>query len=244
MKDSQNREISFNSPKLKTASMACLLSLLSVACTPQPPTVKSSAAQSAIAPVAAAPASTTQAIQAQASQPELCKITMVKIADPNPPTNVRSSPEVKPNNIVGKIENGKLVSVKTEKNGWFEITDPVQGWISKKVTESSCNQKRQRISFPPNSSSVTISDRFIGTGTHEYLLKANKGQTMTVTANKGSLPFIFAPGDGNRQQDLTGGGGNSGKKSWSGKLSATGDYILDLESNFKGYDYSFKVEVK
>lgn len=242
MKDSQNREISFNSPKLKTAGMACLLSLLSVACTPQPPTVKSSAAQSAIAPVAAAPASAPITV-AQASQPELCKITMVKIADPNPPTNVRSSPEVKPNNIVGKIENGKLVSVKTEKNGWFQISEPA-GWISKKVTESSCNQKRQRISFPPNSSSVTISDRFIGTGTHEYLLKANQGQTMTVTVNKGSLPFIFPPGDKNRQKDLTGGGDNTGKKSWSGKLPATGDYILDLESNFKGYDYSFKVEAK
>jgi hypothetical protein len=242
MKDSQNREISFNSPKLKTAGMACLLSLLSVACTPQPPTAESSAAQSAIAPVAAAPASAPITV-AQASQPELCKITMVKIADPNPPTNVRSSPEVKPNNIVGKIENGKLVPVKTEKNGWFQISDPV-GWISKKVTESSCNQKRQRISFPSNSSSVTISDRFIGTGTHDYLLKANQGQTMTVTANKGSLPFIFPPGDKNRKQDLTGGGGNSGKKSWSGKLSATGDYVLNLDSNFKGYDYSFKVEVK
>ena len=169
---------------------------------------------------------------------------MAKTADPNPPTNVRSSPEVKPNNIVGKLENGTWVSVKTEKNGWFEITDPVEGWISKKVTESSCNQKRLRISFPGNSSSVTISDRFIGTGSHEYLLRANQGQTMTVIVNKGSLPFIFAPGDGNRQKDLTGGGDNSGKKSWSGKLPATGDYILDLESNFKGYDYSFKVEVK
>lgn len=244
MKDSQNREISFNSPKLKTAGMACLLSLLSVACTPQPPTAESSAAQSAIAPVAAAPASAPITV-AQASQPELCKITMVKIADPNPPTNVRSTPEVKPNNIVGQIENGKLVPVNTEKNGWFEISDPTQlAWISKTVTESNCNQKRQRISFPANSSSVTISDRFIGTGTHEYLLKANQGQTMTVTVNKGALPFIFTPGDGNRKQDLTGGGDYTGKKSWSGKLPATGDYVLDLDSNFKGYDYSFKVEVK
>ncbi|MBW4496020.1 MAG: SH3 domain-containing protein [Oscillatoria princeps RMCB-10] len=243
MKDSQKREISFNSLWLKTASMACLLSLLSIACSPQPPAAESPAGTSQTVPVPAAPASTPLAAQAQASQPELCKVTMVKIADPNPPTNVRSSPEVKPNNIVGKVENGKLVPVKTEKNGWFEISEPA-GWISKKVTESGCNQKRLRISFAPNSSSVIISDRFIGTGSHEYLLKANQGQTLTVTANKGSLPFIFAPGDKNRKQDLGGGGDYSGKKSWTGKLPATGDYLLNLDSNFKGYDYSFTVEVK
>jgi hypothetical protein len=32
--------------------------------------------------------------------------------------------------------------------------------------------------------------------------------------------------------------------SWSGELAMTGDYTLELDSNYKGYKYSFSVQVK
>ena len=169
---------------------------------------------------------------------------MAKVTDPQPPTNVRSSPQVNPNNIIGQVNNGTLVSVQSEKDGWFEISNPVKGWISKTVMQSDCNEKTQRVSFPANSTSTSISSRFIGTGSHVYLLKGNQGQTLTLTVQEGPLPFVFPPNDPNRQKELTGGGGYSDKKNWTGQLSQTGDYILQLESNRSGYEYKFSVEAK
>ncbi len=53
-------------------------------------------------------------------QPEVCtRANMAIIADPNPPLNVRSSPRVASNNIVGQLQNGTRVSVVGEQNGWF-----------------------------------------------------------------------------------------------------------------------------
>ncbi len=232
------QKMSFNT-RLGRASMACLALLLAGGCT-QPPQSQ----QSVRSPAAIAPANAPAAAKPESAQPDVCKTTAAKISDSKPPTNVRSSPEVKPNNIVGKLNNGTLVSVKSEKNGWFEISEPVKGWVSKSVTQSDCNEKTKHVSFPANSTSTTISGRFIGTGSHQYLLKAAKGQTMTVTVEKGPLPFVFAPGDRNQQKDLTGGGAYSNKKSWSGQLAEAGEYTLQLESNRSGYDYKFAVQVK
>ena len=42
------------------------------------------------------------------------------------------------NNLVGILENGTPLPVITEKNGWFQISSPVQGWISKNRTKTVC----------------------------------------------------------------------------------------------------------
>ncbi len=175
---------------------------------------------------------------------EGCKITQAIVADPNPPLNVRSSPQVANGNIVGQLNNGTFVSVAEEKNGWLRITDPVPGWVAKNRTESSCSQVSKRITFAPQGDSAIVRGRIIGGGSHSYILRANKGQTMTVTVQKGALPFIFPPNDPYRRNDLSGGGHYSGKTSWTGKLPATGDYTLTLDSNYKGFEYEFLVRVK
>ncbi|MCU0518307.1 MAG: SH3 domain-containing protein [Oscillatoria sp. Prado101] len=173
-----------------------------------------------------------------------CKITQAKVADPNPPLNVRSSPQVANGNIVGKLNNGTFVSVAQEKNGWLQITDPVRGWVAKNRTESSCSQVSQRITFAPRGDSAIVRGQIIGGGSHSYIIRATKGQTMTVTVQKGALPFIFPPNDPYGRNDLSGGGHYSGKTNWTGKLPATGDYTLTLDSNFKGFEYEFLLRVK
>ncbi|KAM3101722.1 SH3 domain-containing protein [Phormidesmis sp. 146-12] len=170
---------------------------------------------------------------------ESCKVTMAKVSDPNPPLNVRSTPDTTSNdNVVGQLKNGTFVTVTGEQEGWFRISTPVKGWLSIKNVESGCNGKVERVSFGKGGNSVEISDRFIGVGSHEYRLNLAKGQMLTVRSEKGDLPLIFAPNGKviNDPQD--------GKQVWMSELPSTGDYKLQMESNFKGYKYAFSVEVK
>jgi hypothetical protein len=58
--------------------------------------------------------------------------------DPNPPLNVRSSPVVAPDNVVGKLRNGTQLIVVDENEGWLRITSPLEGWVYKELTVTSC----------------------------------------------------------------------------------------------------------
>lgn len=239
------------SPWLILAGTACLTGMLNVACATQPD--RSLAPPAASAPPASAVTGRAQAAIANATtkqrsappaaasrSPEVCKTTMAKVADPNPPLNVRSGPETTAK-IVGKLDNGTWIEVKAEKDGWFEISSPVAGWVSTSRTQSGCNQKTQRVNFPANGDSATITDRFIGTGSHKYLLKVARGQTMTVRNLKDVFPMIVAPDGkllaGDPYQDAN-------RTEWTGQLTLSGDYSLQLDSNYKGYEYSFTVTVK
>lgn len=179
--------------------------------------------------------------------PTVCEIHTVKVRDPNPPLNIRSAPNTT-SEILAKADNGQYLSVKSEQNGWLKIEynygKPIEGWVAKNRTESSCNLKEQHITLPPAGGIINISDRIIGGGSHEYTIEAVAGKTLTIKSDQGPLPFIFAPGDINRQKDLTGGGDYTGKTNWSGELPKTGEYTLILDSNFKGYEYKLDIEVK
>jgi Bacterial SH3 domain len=170
---------------------------------------------------------------------ESCKVTMAKVSDPNPPLNVRSTPNTtSDDNVVSQLKNGTFVTVKSEQEGWFQISTPVKGWVSIKGTESGCNGKVERVSFGKGGNSAEIRDRFIGTGSHQYRFNLAKGQTLTVRSDRGDLPMIVAP-NGKVINEPQG-----GKQVWMSELSSTGDYTLEMESNFKGYKYAFSVEVK
>ncbi len=170
---------------------------------------------------------------------ELCTVRMAIANDPEPPLNVRSAPSTDGDNIIGQVKNGTMVTVVDEENGWLQITTPMRGWVAKNRTENGCNQKLERISLG-DSSSVMIADRFIGTGDHRYVMKVSQGQTLTITRERGPFPSLIAP-DGTRLVD---GPMNEKRESWTGQLSQTGEYTFELESNFRGYRYSFLVEVK
>ena len=169
---------------------------------------------------------------------ETCEITMAKVADSNPPLNVRSNPTITPDNVVGKLKNGTFVTVTNQSDGWFAITTPVKGWIAKNQTDSDCNEKTERVSFGAGGDSVTISERFVGTGSHRYRFNLGKDQTLSVISDRGPLPMILAPNG----KELR--GTDDRQTSWTGELAITGDYTLELDSNYKGYKYSFSVQVK
>ncbi len=60
------------------------------------------------------------------------------IVDPNPPTNVRSTPVVNPSNIVGRLNQFTVINVISNKNGWLKISSPVKGWVSLNLTLVDC----------------------------------------------------------------------------------------------------------
>ncbi|MDX2232355.1 MAG: SH3 domain-containing protein [Leptolyngbyaceae cyanobacterium bins.349] len=172
-------------------------------------------------------------------QIESCVIKMATVDDPESPLNVRSSPTTaNTNNIVGQVQNGTFLTVTKVQNGWLQITEPLQGWVAQSRTRNGCNEKIERVRFGTGNTSTEISDRFIGTGFHKYLFQARAGQTITVTRQSGPFPFITKP-DGKLLADI-----QDDRDRWSGELPVSGDYGVQLDSNYKGYPYSFVVEIK
>lgn len=168
-----------------------------------------------------------------------CKITQAVVSDPNPPLNVRSIPQVSGSQIVGKLKNNTFVSVAEEQNGWLRITDP-PGWIAKNRTESSCSNVNQQINFLPGGEEAIVKGRIIGGGTHSYIIRAAKGQTMTVSNRKDVFPQIITPGG----KLLAGDPYQGDETEWTGKVPVTGNYTLELGSNFRGYEYEFSVKLR
>ncbi len=169
-----------------------------------------------------------------------CKISQAVVSDPNPPLNVRSNPQVRGSNIVGKLKNNTFVSVAEEQNGWLRITDPVPGWIAKRHTESSCSNVNQQINFLPGGDEAIVKGRIIGGGSHSYRIRARKGQTMTVRNRKDVFPQIITPGG----KLLAGDPYQGNETEWTGKVPVTGNYTLQLDSNFRGYEYEFSVKLR
>lgn len=58
--------------------------------------------------------------------------------DPSPPLNVRSSPVVAPDNVVGTVRNGTRLSVVDHNEGWLRINQPLEGWVYQDLTVTSC----------------------------------------------------------------------------------------------------------
>lgn len=170
---------------------------------------------------------------------ERCETTMAKINDPNPPANVRSQPNTGGNlsdsPIVGNLKNGTFVTIVDQRDNWFKISTPMKGWVAKKITLSGCNQKEERVKFANNRNDTTIADEFIGGGSHVYQLYLLKGQTLTLTPQKGPRPTVISPNGKVLVESY------DQSTSWSGKLPQSGNYQITLDSNFKGYKYAFEV---
>ncbi len=190
-------------------------------------------------PIAAAPNSTNAADNIRILS---CQTSSGLVNDPNGPLNVRSAPDTGSDNVVGSIADGALVSIVGDRGNWWQIDAPETGWVSKNLIDSTCNEKIARIEFPPNTASVTLSDRFLGTGYHHYQLEARAGQELTLEtlSDSSPLPFVIAPDD----RDITDGVGNTNATQWSGKLPEDGDYTIVFDSNFRGYTYEVMLIVK
>jgi hypothetical protein len=64
------------------------------------------------------------------------------IADPHPPLNIRSSPVVAADNKIASLPNGTTLTIVDEQNGWLRISSPLQGWVYKELTVTSCAQSQ------------------------------------------------------------------------------------------------------
>jgi hypothetical protein len=169
-----------------------------------------------------------------------CVVRMALVADPQPPLNVRSLPDSKNSKIVGKLENNTLVSVVEEKAGWLRITEPMVGWIAANRTRSSCANLDLDINGKPQPLKVLIKGEIIGTGSHVYRLEAEQGQTLTVQRNQSIFPVIITPSS----KVLAGEPSPNPPQQWQGKLTETGTYTLELDSNFRGFAYEFLVQLQ
>ena len=70
--------------------------------------------------------------------------------DPNPPLNVRSSPVVAPDNIVGNLKNGAELTVINENQGWLQVSAPIRGWIYEPLTVTTCNPDQKHSTSTTN----------------------------------------------------------------------------------------------
>ncbi|MEG4860028.1 SH3 domain-containing protein [Microcoleus sp. K1-B6] len=247
--------MSFTKRQIITVSLAGVATAVGVAVA----TIQSGAMKQSHVPLAESPASTRNQIAGPTNNPESrpgvpprkvepvvvtppnsgCKISQAVVSDPNPPLNVRSIPQVRGSNIVGQLKNNTFVSVAEEQNGWLRITDP-PGWIAKNRTESSCSNVTQQINFQPGGDEAIVKGRIIGGGSHSYRIRARKGQTMTVRNRKDVFPQIITP----RGQLLAGNPYEGNETEWTGKVPVTGNYTLQLDSNFRGYEYEFSVQLR
>jgi uncharacterized protein YgiM (DUF1202 family) len=94
-----------------------------------------------------------------AAQPENC-ITIA--TDPQPPLNVRSSPVVAADNVIGKLNNGTQLTVVDVQKGWLRINAPLEGWVYQSLTVHSCALPSQTLaqltSSDNNSAAVEQTD--------------------------------------------------------------------------------------
>ena len=170
-----------------------------------------------------------------------CKIVMAIVDDPEAPLNVRRTPEVQEGNIVGQLNNNTFVSVADEKSGWLQITNPVRGWVAKNRTRSTCPRVDKTITFSPESDTAIVRGEIIGTGSHNYRVRMIQGQTLTIKNFGDVFPAIISP-DGQLMGIEPNVEGNESE--WTGIISLSGVYTLQLDSNLRGYEYEFLVLIE
>jgi hypothetical protein len=162
-----------------------------------------------------------------------CQVTMARVMDPEPPLNVRSSPDSSAPNITGQLNNGIYVTIEAETSDWYKITSPQSGWIAKSKTKHGCSHRTERLT-----ANSTVTGEFIGTGDHIYIVKLESGQTLTIQPTQGPRPGLVDPA-GYRIQAM-----EDVRSPLITTINTPGDYRLELASQFKGYSYAFSVVTK
>lgn len=98
-----------------------------------------------------------------------------------------------------------------------------------------------RINFQPGAISATVKGSVFDQNTVSYILGAQKGQTMTVSVSSsaGSLVLdIYGLEDG---KTLV--GASEGLSSWSGKLPADQDYVVQVVPDFASGSFTLKTKI-
>lgn len=169
-----------------------------------------------------------------------CDISLVQVNDPDAPLNVRDQPTLT-GTVMGSLEQGAFVPVSDRVDGWFKTTEPPTGWIAESRTNFSCNRKTARLSDTALGQGITIADRFVGNGDHQYQFQGSPGQTLHLTLSQGDWPLVLDP-QGNPLFDPTTIALTPGE-TWSQPLTQAGTYEISLSSQFRGYDYQINVSL-
>jgi hypothetical protein len=206
-----------------------------------------------ISAASAAPIFGTPDVTAPAPSRENCLIHSFQVNDPSPPLNVRSSPVVKPDNIITSLPNRWIGKIISEKDGWLKIQlKDSTGWIAANRTVYDCNYFNEPIAKTP----YTIpGSRLVGTGTHSYLIELKKGQILVIRpkppANETSFrdwpTAVGGPGIGRQAEGVPnpytlwwrkpGDTTTAEPAEWRWQVTQSGLYTIAYESNFKGFSY-------
>ena len=77
-----------------------------------------------------------RAESAQTVQAKRCKTV---VFDAKPPLNVRDTPVERAGNIVASLDNGEILTVVAEREGWLQISAPTAGWVYQNLTRETCD---------------------------------------------------------------------------------------------------------
>ena len=105
------------------------------------------------------------------------------------------------------------------------------------------DEQRMRIQFAPGAISSTVTGRVMANGVNYYVLRAMKGQTMTVTvtsAQAQALLTIYGITDGYPLVR----GNASGATSYEGVLPITQDYGINIVSGGATADYIMQITIQ
>ncbi len=164
-----------------------------------------------------------------------CRVTTAVVQDPDPPLNVRAGPSTA-EPIVGTLENGTLLFVGDRREGWLQITAPVNGWVAGNRVAESCNEKEQRLVLGPQP--LQVQDRFWGPGVHRYRFEVTAPRVLHLENRGDELELLIYGPEGT----LVGSPQRLAPQSRRQiPLSQTGVHLLELNSHFRGYTYAFTV---
>ncbi len=76
----------------------------------------------------------------QSTQPVSTQPCHARANDPQPPLNIRSTPDDASNNIVGTVPNGTVLTVVNSHRKWVQISTPIDGWVYEDLISQSCGQ--------------------------------------------------------------------------------------------------------
>lgn len=167
--------------------------------------------------------------------PSNCRVT---VKDPNPPLNIRASPEVTPGNIVATADNGTPLSVFGSQGKWLQVQSP-DGWVAKNLTQQVCRLGANRVRFAPGATDTVLAQTLNQHERQPFLLQAQAQQTMTLRLTRGNVTVqVLDPqGRGIAQVDRQTPGDET-------DLPANGDYTIAVENQQPGAErFSLAVEV-
>lgn len=113
----------------------------------------------------------------------VCVTSTGYVNDPNPPLNVRSSPDIRSDNIVYSVANGQELWLIARSGDWFRVKNPrsygpKNVWVAAAFIDWACNSAKETVNTFP----ATIKKRIPPMGEHSYFLQLKKGQKLSIAS--------------------------------------------------------------